>query len=180
MGANLLIAKLSILSSDYDLLYHNCTFNSYIDIKSDFYRAKKHFKRWSWKSSIHPLSIHFSGVGSINLRINGSDYTSTTLPSLFSWSPNGLFITEVHRCLDQTSFQCINTSDSGLQGQESNVGTLTVTTTSGEECISEYTKISTYAYTGTLLSVYIKNATSCRDSTSLAKVIPLPVELRRS
>ena len=89
-------------------------------------------------------------------RINGTDYTSTTLPVLFLWSPNGFFITEVHRCLNQTSFQCIDTSDSGLQGQESSVGTLTVTTTSGEGCTSECTKVPTYAYTDTLLCIHLK------------------------
>ena len=74
------------------------------------------------------------------------------MASIFSWSPNGLFITEVHRCLNQMSFQCIDTSDSGLQGQESSIGTLTVTTTSGEGCTSEYAKVPMYAYTGTLLT----------------------------
>ena len=67
----------------------------------------------------------------------------TTLVQLyhqyFFWSRNGLFITEVHRCLNQTTFQCIDTSDSGLREQKSDVGTLTVTVTSGEGCTSKRT-----------------------------------------
>ena len=67
----------------------------------------------------------------------------TTLVQLyhhfFSWSHDGLYIKEVHRCLNQTSFQCIDTSDSGLRGQESDVGTLKVTVTSGEGCTSKHT-----------------------------------------
>ena len=86
-------------------------------------------------------------------RINGTDYTSATLPSLFSWSPSGLFISEVHRCLNQTSFQCIDTSDSGLQGRESSIGTLTVTITSGEGCTSEHTKVSTYLHMIWLINI---------------------------
>lgn len=65
------------------------------------------------------------------------DYTSATLPSIYYLVPSGLFIKKVYKCLNQTSFQCIDTSGSGLRGQESNVGTLTVATTSEAECTSE-------------------------------------------
>ena len=68
-------------------------------------------------------------------RINGIDYISATLPSIYTLAPSGLSIKEVHKCLDQTSFQCIDVSGSGLGGQESNVGTLTVIATSGAECM---------------------------------------------
>ena len=80
-------------------------------------------------------------------RINGTDYTSATLPSIFSLDSNRLYISEVHKCLDQTSFQCIDTSDSGLQGRESNIGTLTVTLTSGG-CTSEHTILYTHIIKG--------------------------------
>ena len=72
-------------------------------------------------------------------RINETDYTSATLPSIFIWSRDGLFIKEVHRCLNQTSFQCIDTSDSGFRERKSDVGTLKVTITSGEGCTSKCT-----------------------------------------
>ena len=54
------------------------------------------------------------------------DYTSSTLPSIYSLSPGGLFINIVTSCLDQTSFQCIDTANDGLVGQGSSVGVLTV------------------------------------------------------
>ncbi len=71
-------------------------------------------------------------------RINGTEYTSATLPPIFSLGSNGLYIDEVHKCLDQTSFQCIDTSESGLQWQESSIGTLSVKLTS-VGCTSELT-----------------------------------------
>lgn len=70
-------------------------------------------------------------------RINETEYTSATLPSIFSLDSDGLFINMVHRCLDQTSFQCIDTSERGLQWRESSIGTLSVTPTSGG-CTSEH------------------------------------------
>ena len=61
-------------------------------------------------------------------RINGTDYTSATLPSPpFELNSNGLFIDMAHQCLNQTSFQCIDTSTDDLRGQESKIGVLTVT-----------------------------------------------------
>ena len=59
-------------------------------------------------------------------RINRIEYLSVTLPPLFISSANGLFVDVVHQCLDQTSFQCVDTSSNGLRGQESSIGTLTV------------------------------------------------------
>ena len=73
-----------------------------------------------------PCPFEFSPTPSL-WRINGTDYTSSMLPSIFSLSPGGLFINTVVSCLDQTSFQCIDTSGDGLVGQGSSVGVLTVT-----------------------------------------------------
>ena len=73
-------------------------------------------------------------------RINGTDYTIATLPSIYSLSPDGLFINSVDKCLDQTTFQCIYTSNSGLEGQKSSIGTLTVT--SQEHCTSKQISVS--------------------------------------
>lgn len=70
-------------------------------------------------------------------KINGIDYTAVTLPSkLFSLTPGGLFINEVHECLNQTSYQCIDTSDDILQGKVSDIGVLTVT--SSEICTGSF------------------------------------------
>ena len=60
-------------------------------------------------------------------RINGIDYTTATLPSLFFHVPGGLFIRRVHRCLNGYTFQCIDTSGDGLVGRNSSIGTLIVT-----------------------------------------------------
>ena len=73
-------------------------------------------------------------------RINGTDYTVATLPSIYSLSPSGLFVNRVDKCLDQTTFQCIDTSDSRLEGRESSVGTLRVTLNSQEQCTSKETR----------------------------------------
>ena len=59
--------------------------------------------------------------------INGKDYTSATLPSLFSQVAGGLFIGRIDVCLDGYTFQCIDTSGDGLVGRRSRIGTLTVT-----------------------------------------------------
>lgn len=83
-----------------------------------------------------PCPFEFQPTPSI-WRINGTDYTSATLPFIYSLAPSGLFINTVHRCLNQTSFQCIDTSDSGLQGQKSSIGFLNVT--SKEKCIGKCT-----------------------------------------
>ena len=60
-------------------------------------------------------------------KINGTEYFGATLPSIFTQIPGGLFINTVHRCLNHTSFQCIDTSDDSLLGRESDIGFLTVT-----------------------------------------------------
>ena len=61
-------------------------------------------------------------------RINGIDFTTATIPStLYSLTPGGLFINRVLVCMNQTSYQCIDTSDDVLQEQVSEIGYLTVT-----------------------------------------------------
>ena len=60
-------------------------------------------------------------------RINGRDFISATLPPLYLWTPNGLIIKKVYACMDQSSFQCIDTPKNSLTGiRESDIGTLTV------------------------------------------------------
>ena len=76
-----------------------------------------------------PCPFEFRSTPSI-WRINGTDYTASTLPSIYRLAPSGLFINTVHRCLNQTSFQCIDTSSTSLQEELSDIGVLTVT---GEE-----------------------------------------------
>ena len=85
-----------------------------------------------------PCPFEFSPTPSI-WRINGTDYTSSTLPSIYSLSPGGLFINTVMSCLNQTSFQCIDTAGVGLVGQGSSVGTLTVTSQGTCEGIQMFT-----------------------------------------
>ena len=41
-------------------------------------------------------------------RINGTDHTIATLPLIYSIDPSGIYINEVHKCMDQTSFQCVD------------------------------------------------------------------------
>ena len=67
-------------------------------------------------------------------RINGTDYTAVTLPSMYSLTPGGLFIITIHICLDQVSFQCIDISSNSLQQDVSEVGVLTVISPTGENC----------------------------------------------
>ena len=69
-------------------------------------------------------------------RINGTEYISATLPPVYTQTSGGLFINRVDKCLNHTSFQCIDTSDDSLQGQESNIGFLTVTS-QGKQCTGE-------------------------------------------
>lgn len=76
-----------------------------------------------------PCPFEFSSIPSI-WRINGTDYTASTLPSIYRLVPSGLFINTVHKCLNQVPFQCIDTSGTSLRPQLSLVGYLTVT---GEE-----------------------------------------------
>ena len=72
-----------------------------------------------------PCPYEFQPAPSI-WRINGTAYSSSTLSSQYSLNPGGLLIKAIHRCLDGTSFQCIDTSGSSLAGQKSSVGILTV------------------------------------------------------
>lgn len=66
-------------------------------------------------------------------RINGIDFTTATIPStLYLLFTSGLFINTVLVCMNQTSFQCIDTSDDALQEQVSEIGYLTVI--SNEAC----------------------------------------------
>ena len=66
-------------------------------------------------------------------RINGIDFTAATINStLYSLTPSGLFINVVLKCMNQTSYQCIDTSDDVLQEQVSEIGFLMVT--SSEIC----------------------------------------------
>ena len=67
-------------------------------------------------------------------RINGTDYTVSTLPSIYSLTPGGLFIISVHICLNQVPFQCIDISRNSLQEEVSQVGVLTVISPTGENC----------------------------------------------
>ena len=76
-----------------------------------------------------PCPFEFRSTPSI-WRINGTDYTASTLPSIYRLAPSGLLIKTVHRCLNQTSFQCIDTSSTSLREEVSDIGVLTVT---GEE-----------------------------------------------
>ena len=69
-------------------------------------------------------------------KINGTEYFGATLPPVFTQIPGGLFINRVNRCLNHTSFQCIDTSGESLQGEESDIGFLTVTSERG--CAGEY------------------------------------------
>ena len=83
-----------------------------------------------------PCPFEFRPTPSI-WRINGIDFTIATIPSdLYSVTPSGLFINTVLVCLNQTSYQCIDTSDDALQEQVSEIGflTVTVTVTSNETC----------------------------------------------
>ena len=80
-----------------------------------------------------PCPFEFRPAPSI-WRINGTDYTTATLPSIYSWTPGGLFISVADPCLNQTSFQCIDTSYGGLQAQESSIGILTVASPGPEDC----------------------------------------------
>lgn len=75
-----------------------------------------------------PCPFEFQSSPSI-WRINDKEYTSVTLPSSpFELSLNGyIFIEVVTSCLNQTSFQCIDTSSDDLRGRESRIGVLTVT-----------------------------------------------------
>lgn len=74
-----------------------------------------------------PCPFEFQSSPSI-WRINDREYTSVTLPSIpFELRSGGLFIREAYECLNQTSFQCIDTSTYDLRGQESRIGVLTVT-----------------------------------------------------
>ena len=82
-----------------------------------------------------PCPFEFRPTPSI-WKIGGKDYTATTIPSIFSITPGGLFINTVHICLNQTSFQCIDTSDNALEEQLSDIGILTVVT-SQDNCTGE-------------------------------------------
>ena len=72
-----------------------------------------------------PCPFEFQPTPSLWM-INKTAYSSATLPSLFTLNPGGLLIKIVHRCLDQTSFQCIDTSSNSLAGLKSSVAILTV------------------------------------------------------
>ena len=72
-----------------------------------------------------PCPYEFS-TAPVIWRINGTDYSSYTLPSMYLLTPGGIFIRKVTHCFDQTSFQCIDTSNDGIVGQGSSVGVLTV------------------------------------------------------
>jgi hypothetical protein len=72
-----------------------------------------------------PCPYKFSNAPVI-WRINGTDYSSYTLPSMYLLTPAGIFIKKVTNCFDQTSFQCIDTSNDGIVGQGSSIGVLTV------------------------------------------------------
>ena len=74
-----------------------------------------------------PCPFEFRPAPSI-WKINGTEYSSTTLPSaIYTQTAGGLFIKRVDKCLNQTSFQCIDTSFNSLQGEPSSIGYLTVT-----------------------------------------------------
>ena len=72
-----------------------------------------------------PCPFEFQPTPSLWM-INRTAYSSATLPSLFTLNPGGLLIKIVHRCLDQTSFQCIDTSSNSLAGQKSMCSVLTL------------------------------------------------------
>lgn len=59
-------------------------------------------------------------------RIGGIDFTSSTLPSIFTLDPGGIYINNVTACLNGLTFQCIDTSGAGLLGRGSLTGILTV------------------------------------------------------
>ena len=72
-----------------------------------------------------PCPFEFRSTPSI-WRIRGMEYTAATIPPVYSITPGGLFINTVHVCMNQTSFQCIDTSDNALAEQLSDIGILTV------------------------------------------------------
>lgn len=72
-------------------------------------------------------------------RIDGTDYTAATIPSIYSITPSGLFINTVHVCLNQTSFQCVDASNNALEEQVSDIGILTVV--SENKCTGEMTRL---------------------------------------
>ena len=112
---------------------------SYTDIDSA--RTKKHNYRGENENQVFiPCPYASRNLAPSIWRMNGTEYTSATLPSIFSLDSDGLFITATHRCLDQTVFQCIDTSERGLQWRESSIGTLTVTPIAGA-CTSEHTTL---------------------------------------
>ena len=88
-------------------------------------------------------------VISINLEDNGTEFFGATLPPIFTQIPGGLFINTVNRCLNHTSFQCIDTSGEGLQGEVSDIGFLTVTSPSAIPCTGEYS----YVYYAWLIDI---------------------------
>ena len=72
-------------------------------------------------------------------KIDGTYYTAATIPSIYSITSSGLFINTVHVCLNQTSFQCVDTSDNALEEQVSDIGILTVTSEGNVNCTGENT-----------------------------------------
>ena len=116
------------------ILYILVIYNTFIDHKTTFIRsAQAQQDPGDITSEVNKEDV-FIPCQAFEFRptlpiwlINGKDYTSATLPSLFSQVSSGLFIRRIHTCLDGYTFQCIDTSGDGLVGRSSRIGTLTVT-----------------------------------------------------
>ena len=65
-----------------------------------------------------PCPFEFRPAPPIWKILNGTEYFDATLPSIYTQTFGGLFIKIVHRCLNYTSFQCVDISDDTLQGEE--------------------------------------------------------------
>ena len=83
-----------------------------------------------------PCPFEFRPTPSI-WKIDGTYSTAATIPSIYSITPGGLFINTVHVCLNQTSFQCIDTSNNALEEQVSDIGILTVTSEGNINCTGD-------------------------------------------
>ena len=85
-----------------------------------------------------PCPFEFRPAPSI-WKIDRTYYTTATIPSIYSITSSGLFINTVHVCLNQTSFQCVDTSDNALEEEVSDIGILTVTSEGNVNCTGEMT-----------------------------------------
>ena len=97
-----------------------CLFCSFLSIQSQsLILGPRNIQRNEGEMDIFiPCPFGFWSSPSI-WKIDDKEYTSVTLPSPpFELSSSGLFIDAAYRYLNQTSFQCIDTSHIGLRGEK--------------------------------------------------------------